>query len=66
MTGKRTSDSYGDIISDLTDLHPKQYLICHECGNYIEEFDVYWEIDGETLCDDCARVMYQRGSNHFE
>lgn len=35
-------------------------LICDECRSYIRN-EVYWEINGEILCDDCAKAKYQRG-----
>ena len=30
---------------------------CEHCGEPIDEF--VWEIDGEILCDDCARAAYR-------
>ena len=26
---------------------------CYECGEYIEEDEVYYEIDGVCYCEDC-------------
>ena len=31
---------------------------CERCGEPIDDFK--WEIDGEVLCDDCAREKYRR------
>lgn len=52
--------TYGEIISEKTERHDKQYLICHSCGNYIDDWETYWDIDGEILCNDCAVRRYQR------
>lgn len=31
---------------------------CERCGEFIDDF--VWEIDGEFLCDDCAKEKYRR------
>ena len=31
---------------------------CDRCGEFIDDF--LWEIDGEFLCDDCAKEKYRR------
>lgn len=33
--------------------------VCEECGEPIQD-DYMWLIEGETLCDDCARELYRR------
>lgn len=55
---------FDDWISNLTQ-EGRQYLICHECGTYIANA-YYWKIDGEVLCDDCARARYQFGTNELD
>lgn len=57
--GSIASGDWGEYISNLTEEQEESYLICHECGDYIEETQ-YWEIGGRILCDDCARLIYQR------
>ena len=51
---------YDDWISNLTEQEDRQYLVCHECRNYIVN-ETYWKINGEVLCDDCAKAKYQFG-----
>ena len=63
---KEAEGDWEEYISNLTGRENVSYRICHECGNYITEIDTYWEIDGQTLCDDCARMMYQRGARAYE
>ena len=33
---------------------------CECCGDPIDDY--VWEIDGEVLCDDCAREKYRRSA----
>lgn len=49
---------YDDWISNITE--DEEIIMCVECRSYIRN-DIYWEINGEVLCDDCARAKYQRG-----
>lgn len=52
---------YGDYISNVTSSdEDENYLMCHECRSYIRH-SLYWVINEEVLCDDCARAKYQRG-----
>lgn len=55
-----TGGDYDDWISNLTDIEGKEFVMCHECRSYIRN-DVYWCINEEVLCDDCAKAKYQRG-----
>lgn len=31
---------------------------CEDCGNPVD-WDYYWDIDGELLCDSCAKRRYR-------
>lgn len=55
---------FQDWIENLTDENIRQHLMCHLCGTYIT--GTYWSINGEDLCDDCARMLYQRGVNELD
>lgn len=61
MGSKNPAGGYSDWIANLTEMEENEFLICHECGNYIRH-TVYWDIYGEILCDDCAKAKYQRGA----
>ena len=55
------SGDYSDWISNVTDDdEDENYVMCHECRTYIRHTS-YWYINGQVLCDDCARAKYQRG-----
>ena len=56
---KDPAGDYDDWISNITG-EDEIIIICNECGNYIRN-DIYWQINEEVLCDDCARAKYQRG-----
>lgn len=32
---------------------------CEECGEHIQD-EYLWDIDGQILCEDCARKLYRR------
>lgn len=59
---EKIAGTYDDWISNVTDdLEVENCLMCHECHSYIRHSQ-YWYINGEVLCDDCARAKYQRGN----
>ena len=53
-----------DPIADYAryDAHQQEYEsrlpVCEMCETAIDDF--LWEIDGEFLCDDCAKEKYRR------
>ncbi len=59
MGRKDPAGGYEDWIANITQ-EEDIILICDECRSYIRN-EVYWEINGEILCDDCAKAKYQRG-----
>ena len=52
--------THRQIISEILDHADNVVIRCEECMDYIEDGDEYWEIEGEILCDSCARRRYQR------
>lgn len=58
-------EDWEDYVSNIMGKKTRQYLTCSECGNYIDH-SVYWEINGEVLCDDCAKSIYQRGVSFYD
>ena len=59
MAKQNPSEVWEEYIWNTMQMR-ENYLICDECRSYIEQ-GTYWEINGEVLCDDCARMKYQRG-----
>lgn len=59
MKRENPSGGYADWISSLTDETIERHLYCYECKSHIS--GTYWKINEEILCDDCARMIYQRG-----
>ena len=39
-------------------------LHCESCGQPLDDY--MWEIDGEILCEDCAREKYRRRAEVVE
>ena len=60
MSYQSVKVTYQEIISEVTSRNERQYINCHECGDYIEDGEVYWDIEGEILCKYCAIQKYQR------
>lgn len=65
MAHSNPAGGYEDWISNLTEEDGRQFLECHECRTYIVNAK-YWKINGEILCDDCARAMYQFGVDELD
>lgn len=57
---KEVTGDYDDWTSNLTETDETRFVICGECGSYVRN-DKYWYINEEILCEDCARMKYQRG-----
>lgn len=59
ITQSSLGGGYDDWVSSLTEDTMRQHLYCYLCKSHIS--GTYWEINEEILCDDCARMLYQRG-----